>query len=57
MQLWLKGVTSGEDVALAIEHGIDGFIVSNHGGMQLDGQAATLDALRRRLCSLHFWHV
>lgn len=29
MQLWLKGVTNGEDVLLAVKHGIDGIIVSN----------------------------
>ena len=46
LQLWLKGVTSGDDVELAIKHGIDGVVVSNHGGRQLDGQPATLDALR-----------
>lgn len=30
----------------AIENGVDGVIISNHGGRQLDGQPATLDALR-----------
>lgn len=46
LQIWLKGVTAAEDVRLAIKYGIDGIIVSNHGGRQLDGQPATLDALR-----------
>ncbi|KND86499.1 Hydroxyacid oxidase 1 [Tolypocladium ophioglossoides CBS 100239] len=46
LQLWLKGVYMPEDVALAIRHGLDGVIVSNHGGRQLDGAPATLDALR-----------
>lgn len=46
MQLWLKGVTSAEDVMLAVKYGIDGVVVSNHGGRQLDGQPATLDSLR-----------
>ncbi|KAF7191926.1 Oxidase FUB9 [Pseudocercospora fuligena] len=46
MQLWLKGVTNAEDVLLAVKYGIDGIIVSNHGGRQLDGQPATLDSLR-----------
>jgi (S)-2-hydroxy-acid oxidase len=32
-------------VLLAIRHGLDGIIVSNHGGRQLDGVAATVDAL------------
>lgn len=39
-------VSTAEDVRLAIEYGVDGVIISNHGGRQLDGQPATLDALR-----------
>ena len=39
-------VTTPEDVALAIHHGVDGIIISNHGGRQLDGVPATLDSLR-----------
>lgn len=31
---------------LAIEYGVDGIIISNHGGRQLDGTPSTLDALR-----------
>jgi (S)-2-hydroxy-acid oxidase len=50
LQLWLKGVLSADDVHLAIKHGLDGVIVSNHGGRQLDGVPATLDALRE--CAL-----
>ncbi|KAI9929546.1 hypothetical protein ASPWEDRAFT_111800 [Aspergillus wentii DTO 134E9] len=46
MKIWLKGVSSPEDVQLAIKYGVDGVIVSNHGGRQLDGAPATLDALR-----------
>lgn len=45
MQIWIKGVMTAEDAELAIKHGCDGIIVSNHGGRQLDGVAATLDAL------------
>ncbi|MFN2470949.1 MAG: alpha-hydroxy acid oxidase [Gaiellaceae bacterium] len=41
----LKGVLTAEDAELACEHGADGLVVSNHGGRQLDGVAATLDAL------------
>jgi lactate 2-monooxygenase len=41
----LKGVTHPADAELAMEHGMDGVIVSNHGGRQLDGAIATLDAL------------
>jgi isopentenyl diphosphate isomerase/L-lactate dehydrogenase-like FMN-dependent dehydrogenase len=41
----LKGILTREDAALAVEHGAAGIIVSNHGGRQLDGAPATLDAL------------
>jgi isopentenyl diphosphate isomerase/L-lactate dehydrogenase-like FMN-dependent dehydrogenase len=41
----IKGVQTGEDAALAVEHGAAGIVVSNHGGRQLDGVAATLDLL------------
>jgi 4-hydroxymandelate oxidase len=41
----VKGVLTGEDARLAVEHGAAGVIVSNHGGRQLDGVAASLDAL------------
>ncbi|MGH7482496.1 MAG: alpha-hydroxy acid oxidase, partial [Longimicrobiales bacterium] len=41
----VKGVLTGEDARLAIEHGADAVIVSNHGGRQLDGALASLDAL------------
>lgn len=39
-------VCSPEDVELAIKHGVDGIVISNHGGRQLDGMPSTLDALR-----------
>ncbi|ETN41862.1 uncharacterized protein HMPREF1541_03801 [Cyphellophora europaea CBS 101466] len=41
----LKGIQTVEDAHLAIEHGVDGIIVSNHGGRQVDGAIASLDAL------------
>jgi isopentenyl diphosphate isomerase/L-lactate dehydrogenase-like FMN-dependent dehydrogenase len=41
----LKGILTGEDAALAVEHGVDAVWVSNHGGRQLDGVAAGLEAL------------
>ena len=41
----LKGITCGEDAELAVEHGADGIIVSNHGGRQLDTCRATIDIL------------
>jgi lactate 2-monooxygenase len=41
----LKGIQTVEDAHRAIEYGMDGIIVSNHGGRQLDGAIASLDAL------------
>ena len=41
----VKGILTREDAALAVEHGADAVWVSNHGGRQLDGVAAGLDAL------------
>jgi L-lactate dehydrogenase (cytochrome) len=41
----VKGVLTGEDAARAIDEGADAVIVSNHGGRQLDGVAASLRAL------------
>jgi L-lactate dehydrogenase (cytochrome) len=43
--LLLKGVLSVEDARLAADHGVDGLIVSNHGGRQLDGAPASLEVL------------
>jgi L-lactate dehydrogenase (cytochrome)/(S)-mandelate dehydrogenase len=43
--LIIKGVLHPDEARKAIEHGIDGVIVSNHGGRQLDGAASSLDAL------------
>jgi L-lactate dehydrogenase (cytochrome)/(S)-mandelate dehydrogenase len=43
--LLLKGVLHPDEARKAVEHGIDGVIVSNHGGRQLDGAASSLDAL------------
>jgi len=41
----LKGILHSNDAARAIESGADGIIVSNHGGRQVDGAIAALDAL------------
>lgn len=45
--LLLKGVLHPEDARLAIEHGVDGLIVSNHGGRQFDAAPSAIEALRR----------
>jgi 4-hydroxymandelate oxidase len=41
----VKGVITGEDAVLAVEHGAAGVVVSNHGGRQLDAVPASIDAL------------
>lgn len=45
LPLILKGIVTAEDAELALEHQVDGIIVSNHGGRQLDGTIASIDAL------------
>ena len=45
LPILLKGIMTAEDAVLAVEHGIDGILVSNHGGRQVDGTAATIDVL------------
>jgi 4-hydroxymandelate oxidase len=45
LPLLVKGVLTAEDAALAIQAGVDGIVVSNHGGRQLDTSPATLEAL------------
>ncbi|KKK13098.1 hypothetical protein P175DRAFT_0560298 [Aspergillus ochraceoroseus IBT 24754] len=45
MKIILKGIMTGEDAALAVQHGADAIIVSNHGGRQLDAACATIEAL------------
>jgi isopentenyl diphosphate isomerase/L-lactate dehydrogenase-like FMN-dependent dehydrogenase len=42
----LKGIQSPRDARLALKHRIDGIVVSNHGGRQVDGAIGSLDALR-----------
>jgi isopentenyl diphosphate isomerase/L-lactate dehydrogenase-like FMN-dependent dehydrogenase len=45
LPILVKGLVTGEDAALAVEHGAAGVVVSNHGGRQLDSAPATIDAL------------
>ncbi len=44
-KLLIKGVLTADDARLALQHGADGVVVSNHGGRQLDGARAAIDAL------------
>jgi L-lactate dehydrogenase (cytochrome) len=41
----IKGLNDAEDARLAVEHGMQGMVVSNHGGRQLDGAASTIRVL------------
>jgi len=45
LPLGVKGIVTAEDARLAVEHGAAAIVVSNHGGRQLDGAPAALDAL------------
>lgn len=41
----VKGICHPDDARVALDHGVDGLVVSNHGGRQVDGSRATLDCL------------
>ena len=45
LPILLKGILHPADAAAAIEHGMDGIVVSNHGGRQVDGAVGTMDVL------------
>ena len=45
LPILLKGILHPDDAARAVDAGMDGVVVSNHGGRQVDGSIATLDAL------------
>lgn len=45
MPILLKGILHPDDARLARDHGVQGVLVSNHGGRQVDGAIAALDAL------------
>jgi L-lactate dehydrogenase (cytochrome) len=44
-KLIVKGILDPEDAKLAVAHGVDAIVVSNHGGRQLDGAPASIDVL------------
>lgn len=53
----IKGILTKEDAELAVEHGVQGIIVSNHGGRQLDGGPASVlshHILLLKLCQISF---
>eukprot|EP00878_Enallax_costatus_P004735 GHUV01004984.1.p1 GENE.GHUV01004984.1~~GHUV01004984.1.p1 ORF type:complete len:457 (+),score=118.12 GHUV01004984.1:151-1521(+) len=45
LPIYIKGVLSPEDARLAVQYGVDGIIISNHGGRQLDYSPSALDML------------
>jgi len=45
MKLVIKGIVTHEDAELAVQHGADGVIVSNHGGRNEDSKRASIDCL------------
>jgi 4-hydroxymandelate oxidase len=45
LPLVLKGILTAEDARIALDHGVDGIVVSNHGARQLDRVPATADVL------------
>jgi glycolate oxidase len=45
LPLVLKGIATAEDARLAVEHGVEGIYVSNHGGRQLDHGRGTIEVL------------
>jgi isopentenyl diphosphate isomerase/L-lactate dehydrogenase-like FMN-dependent dehydrogenase len=45
MKVVIKGIEAREDAALAVEHGADGILVSNHGGRALESGRGTLESL------------
>ncbi len=45
VKLFIKGIDTREDARLAVEHGVDGILVSNHGGRSTETGRATIEAL------------
>ena len=45
LKLFIKGIDTREDARLAVEHGFDGILVSNHGGRSTETGRATIEAL------------
>ncbi len=41
----MKGILDAEDARMAVKHGVDAIVVSNHGGRQLDGALSSIQAL------------
>jgi len=52
MKIVLKGVQTAEDALLAVEHGVDGMVLSNHGGRQLDTARSGIEILVEVMAAL-----
>jgi isopentenyl diphosphate isomerase/L-lactate dehydrogenase-like FMN-dependent dehydrogenase/cytochrome b involved in lipid metabolism/hemoglobin-like flavoprotein/DMSO/TMAO reductase YedYZ molybdopterin-dependent catalytic subunit len=52
MPIVLKGIQTGEDALLAYHHGVDGIVVSNHGGRQVDTARPSLECLVEVMAAL-----
>jgi len=53
MKVLLKGIVTAEDAKLCVQNGVDGFIVSNHGGRAEDTGRSTIDALPEILAAVN----
>jgi 4-hydroxymandelate oxidase len=53
MKILLKGIETAEDGKLAVEHGVDGIVVSNHGGRAEESGWATIDCLPEVVAAVH----
>ena len=53
MKLLIKGIETHEDATLAVEHGVDGIVVSNHGGRAMDDGRATIESLPEVIEAVH----
>jgi 4-hydroxymandelate oxidase len=53
MKIILKGIVTSEDAELAVQNGLDGILVSNHGGRGEDNGRSTIDALPEILASVN----
>ena len=53
LPIYLKGLLRGDDARCALDAGMDGLIVSNHGGRQVDGSVSALEALTTVRAAVH----
>lgn len=51
-KLLIKGIASVTDAMLAVQHGADGVVLSNHGGRQLDGAPSAMERLKQTVANV-----